>query len=73
MKIGAHVSAAGGPANCFDRAEAIGAEAIQVFLTPPQQWRSSKFDENQIQAFRDRAETSPIDCEGRLHPRRLPD
>ncbi len=62
MKIGAHVSAAGGPANCFDRAEAIGAEAIQVFLTPPQQWRSSKFDENQIQAFRDRAETSPIDA-----------
>ncbi len=60
MKIGAHVSTAGGPANCFDRAEAIGAEATQMFLTPPQQWRSSKFDEAQIQAFRDRADTSEI-------------
>lgn len=60
MKIGAHVSTSGGPATCFDRAEAIGAEAIQIFLTPPQQWRSSKFDEAQIQAFRDRAAQSDI-------------
>jgi deoxyribonuclease-4 len=60
MKIGAHVSTAGGPATCFDRAEAIGAEAIQIFLTPPQQWRSSKFDEAQIAAFHERADASPI-------------
>ena len=60
MKIGAHVSTAGGPATCFDRAEAIGAEAIQMFLTPPQQWRSSKFDETQIAGFHERAEASPI-------------
>lgn len=60
MKIGAHVSTSGGPATCFDRAEAIGAEAIQIFLTPPQQWRSSKFDEAQIQTYRDRAAASEI-------------
>lgn len=60
MKIGAHVSTSGGPATCFDRAEAIGAEAIQVFLTPPQQWRSSKFDEAQIKTFCERAEQSEI-------------
>jgi len=60
MKIGAHVSTSGGPATCFDRAEAIGAEAIQIFLTPPQQWRSSKFDEAQIAAFHERHEASPI-------------
>ena len=60
MKIGAHVSTAGGPASCFDRAEAIGAEAIQIFLTPPQQWRSSKFDEAQIAAFHERAAASAI-------------
>jgi apurinic endonuclease APN1 len=60
MKIGAHVSTAGGPASCFDRAEAIGAEAAQIFLTPPQQWRSSKFDEAQIQAYRERAASSPL-------------
>jgi apurinic endonuclease APN1 len=61
MKIGAHVSTSGGPATCFDRAEAIGAEAIQVFLTPPQQWRSSKFDEAQIKVFHERAAHSDID------------
>jgi deoxyribonuclease-4 len=60
MKIGAHVSTSGGPASCFDRAEAMGAEAIQMFLTPPQQWRSSKFDAAQIEAFRERAAASPI-------------
>src|SRR5690606_18726546 len=60
MKIGAHVSTAGGPATCFDRAEAIGAEAIQVFFTPPQQWRSSKFDDEQIAEFKERAAKSPV-------------
>jgi apurinic endonuclease APN1 len=58
MKIGAHVSTSGGPATCFDRAEAIEAEAIQIFLTPPQQWRSSKFDEDQIKEYRERAAAS---------------
>jgi deoxyribonuclease IV len=60
MRIGAHVSTAGGPATCFDRAEAIGAEAAQIFLTPPQQWRSSKFDDAQIAAYRERAAASSI-------------
>ncbi len=58
IKIGAHVSTAGGPVTCFDRAEAIGAEAAQIFLTPPQQWRSSKVDEDQAKAFRERAASS---------------
>jgi deoxyribonuclease-4 len=52
VKVGAHVSTAGGPATCFERAKEIGAEAIQIFLTPPQQWRSSKVDEEQVAAFR---------------------
>ena len=60
MKIGAHVSTSGGPASCFERAEALGAEAAQIFLTPPQQWRSSKVEPEQAQAFRDRAAVS--DC-----------
>jgi apurinic endonuclease APN1 len=55
MKVGAHVSTAGGPATAFERAEAIGAEAAQIFLTPPQQWRSSKVDEEGALAFRERA------------------
>jgi apurinic endonuclease APN1 len=58
LKIGAHVSTSGGPATCFERAESIGAEAAQIFLTPPQQWRSSKVDPEIASAFRSRAETS---------------
>jgi deoxyribonuclease IV len=61
LKIGAHVSTAGGPASCFDRAEAIGAEAAQIFLTPPQQWRSSKVDTEQAKAFRERAASSSVE------------
>ncbi len=53
MKIGAHVSTAGGVETGFERAKAIGAEAIQVFLTPPQQWRSSKVDEDQVKSYRE--------------------
>jgi deoxyribonuclease-4 len=60
MKIGAHVSTAGGPVTLFDRAEAIGAEAAQIFLTPPQQWRSSKVEPEQAEAFRARAKDSPV-------------
>jgi deoxyribonuclease IV len=60
MKAGAHVSTSGGPASGFERAEAIGAEAMQIFLTPPQQWRSSKVDENDAANFRAKHKDSPV-------------
>jgi deoxyribonuclease-4 len=60
MLIGAHVSTAGGPVTCLDRAEGIGAEAAQIFLTPPQQWRSNKVDQEQADAFHARCSTSSV-------------
>ena len=60
MLVGAHVSTAGGPITCMDRAESIGAEAAQIFLTPPQQWRSSKVEPEIAEAFRARKATSTI-------------
>lgn len=39
MKIGAHVSTAGGLDKAVDRAMAIGAETIQIFGGAPQTWR----------------------------------
>jgi deoxyribonuclease-4 len=39
----------------------MGAEAMQIFLTPPQQWRSSKVDPEVAQEFRARLADSPID------------
>ncbi len=54
MRVGAHVSSAGGLQTAFDRAEAMGAEAIQIFLTPPQQWRSSRVEPEQALVFKER-------------------
>lgn len=44
MKIGAHVSTAGGIDLSFDRALEIGADCTQIFLSPPQQWRTPDYD-----------------------------
>lgn len=51
MRIGAHVSSAGGPANAFPKALGMGAEALQVFLSAPQQWRLPALSDEQAEAF----------------------
>lgn len=53
MRIGAHVSSAGGPANVFPRAAEIGAEAVQLFISAPQQWRLPALTGEQVAAFRE--------------------
>ncbi len=52
MRIGAHVSSAGGCQTVFARAEAIGAEAIQLFLSAPQQWKTPNITPEQEEGFR---------------------
>jgi deoxyribonuclease IV len=51
MRIGAHVSSAGGPQNAFPKALEMGAEALQVFLSAPQQWRLPALKDEQTEAF----------------------
>lgn len=51
MRIGAHVSSAGGCHTVFPRATDIGAEAIQLFISAPQQWRAPNISAEQEQAF----------------------
>jgi len=53
MRIGAHVSSAGGCEKVFERALAIGAEAVQLFISAPQQWRSPNLSSEQVEAFRE--------------------
>ena len=53
MRIGAHVSSAGGCQTVFGRAAEIGAEAIQLFVSAPQQWRAPNITEAQEHAFKD--------------------
>jgi deoxyribonuclease-4 len=58
LKVGAHVSSSGGLTTAFDRAEAIGAETIQIFGAPPQTWRRRNIRSDECEAFRARmAET----------------
>jgi deoxyribonuclease-4 len=60
VRVGAHIKTAGGPLTCFQRALDMGAETMQIFLTPPQQWRSSKVEPEVAAEFRARLADSPI-------------
>lgn len=51
MRIGAHISSAGGHHQVFERARAIGAEAVQLFISAPQQWKLPACTEEQVAQF----------------------
>ncbi len=61
MKIGAHVQTTGGLATAFERAEAIGAETIQIFGSSPQMWRRRKIREEECREFRARAKETGVE------------
>ena len=60
MKIGAHVSTAGGLHTCFERAAAIGAECVQIFESAPQQWGTARLTDEQADDFRARMKDAGI-------------
>ncbi|MDA0365088.1 MAG: deoxyribonuclease IV, partial [Chloroflexi bacterium] len=51
--VGAHVSSSGGIFTAIERGEAIGAEAIQIFPSPPQTWRPTAHKPEAIARFRE--------------------
>jgi len=53
--LGAHVDSSGGLHLAYERAEAMGAQAIQVHPTPPGFWGSPKLDEARIATFKEAA------------------
>ncbi|TMD27900.1 MAG: deoxyribonuclease IV [Chloroflexi bacterium] len=53
--LGAHVDSSGGLHLAYERAQAMGAEAIQVHPTPPGFWGSPKLDDNRIATFKEAA------------------
>ena len=61
MKIGGHVSTAGGLHTGFERAAAIGAECIQIFESAPQQWGTSRIDDDGVNVFREAMAASGIE------------
>ncbi len=52
MRIGAHVSTAGGLDKAIERATVIGAEAVQIFASPPQSWQYKELPQPQADAFK---------------------
>lgn len=55
MRIGAHVSTSNSADLAIDRALEIGAEAVQVFVSPPQGWAFKPVDEKVATEFKIKA------------------
>src|SRR3954451_11463525 len=60
MLIGAHVSTAGGLLNALERADAMGAETMQIFHQSPRAWRPTAYSDEDFSAFRDRFAASKV-------------
>ncbi|MSQ13649.1 MAG: deoxyribonuclease IV [Dehalococcoidia bacterium] len=60
MKIGAHVSSAGGVDKAVDRAVEIGCEALQMFCSPPQSWAVKPVPKPTAAAFREKLRQSGV-------------
>ena len=56
MKLGAHVSTAGGIEKAVDRGVEIGCETIQIFGSSPQSWFFKPVREENIEAFKKRVQ-----------------
>jgi deoxyribonuclease IV len=60
LRIGAHMSIAGGIAKAVDRAVVHGCEALQIFTKNANQWRGKPLDRVDVRAFRARIEQTAI-------------
>ena len=60
MRIGAHVSSAGGPLKTFERAAIIGAEAVQLFISAPQQWKAPTIADDVVSKFNEAREAAGL-------------
>lgn len=62
MKIGAHVSTAGGISKAPGRGQEIGCEAIQIFGSSPQGWAFKPVPGEEIESFKQNAADAGIDA-----------
>ena len=60
LRIGAHMSVAGGVSKAVDRAVVHGCEALQIFSKNASQWRAKPLDAAEIKAFRTRIDQTGI-------------
>src|SRR4051812_46636424 len=52
LRIGAHMSVAGGVSKAVDRAVVHGCEALQIFAKNANQWRGKPLDPAEVRLFR---------------------
>ncbi len=60
LRIGAHMSVAGGISKAVDRAVLHGCEALQVFTKNASQWHARPLDAREVRRFRTRLDESAI-------------
>jgi deoxyribonuclease IV len=60
LRIGAHMSVAGGVSKAVDRAEAHGCEALQIFTKNGNRWVGKPLDPADVKRFRARLEETAI-------------
>jgi deoxyribonuclease IV len=60
MRIGAHMSVAGGVSKAVERASVHGCEALQIFSKNANQWKGKPLDEAEVRAFRSRVDETGI-------------
>ena len=60
MRVGAHVSASGGLGKAIDRAQDIGAEAIQIFASSPRAWAFRPPSDKHVADFRAKSEEADV-------------
>ena len=70
MRIGAHMSIAGGVSKAVDRAVLHGCEALQIFTKNASQWRGKPLDPGEIRLFRERIEQTGITPVNSIAPKR---
>ncbi len=62
MLIGAHVSPAGGLPKAIERGVERGCRAIQIFNQSPRMWKPTAYRDEDVAAFREAMDASPIDA-----------
>ncbi len=60
MRIGAHMSVAGGVSKAVDRALVHGCESLQIFTKNGSQWKGKPIDPSEIKRFRARVDHTGI-------------
>jgi deoxyribonuclease IV len=61
VPIGAHVSISGRIYEAVPRAQALGAECLQVFFGSPRQWRLISYPPDDLEEFRGRRQAAGLD------------